>query len=105
ARAFQIAPSWVRPVAIDTSSEGGEIMGERASRLRSFAGAFFFAAALLFVLAGFAQGSAYTIGPRTLATGPSPFVPGCGGPGEAGPTSFNSEDTEIEPWVAVDPTD
>ena len=45
-------------------------MEERASRLRWFAGAFFFAATLLFVLAGFAQASTYTIGPRTLATGP-----------------------------------
>jgi hypothetical protein len=75
------------------------------SRPRKFAGVFCFMGALLLVLAGIAQASVYTIGPTTLATGPSPFAPGCGGPGEGGPTSFNSEGTEVEPWVAVDPTD
>ena len=80
-------------------------MGEWASRLRWFAGAFFFGVVFLFALVGIAQASVYTVGPRTLATGPSPFAPGCGGPHEALPTSVNYQDTEIEPWVAVDPTD
>jgi hypothetical protein len=79
-------------------------MDERRSRLR-LVGAFVFLATAFFAFGGIAQAGPYTIGARTLATGPSPFPPGCGGPGEAGPTSFNSEGTEIEPWAAVDPTD
>jgi hypothetical protein len=44
----------------------------------------------------------YTLGPQVLVSGPSPFV-GC--PiGSAGPTSVNYPNTEVEPQVAVNPT-
>ena len=44
----------------------------------------------------------YSLGPQVLASGPSPFV-GC--PiGSAGPTSVNYPNTEVEPQVAVNPT-
>ena len=36
-------------------------------------------------------------------TGPSPFAPGCGGPGEAGPSSVLYENGEVEPSVARQP--
>ena len=40
----------------------------------------------------------------TTASGPSPFAPGCGGPGEAFDSSVLYENAEVEPWVAVNPT-
>jgi hypothetical protein len=43
-----------------------------------------------------------TVSPLTQVTGPSPFVPGCAGPGHD-PTGTLFENGEVEPWVAVDP--
>jgi hypothetical protein len=50
-----------------------------------------------------------TTGP-TLASGASPFAAGCGGPGEGFHTAselpgVNFLDTEVEPWVEVNPQD
>jgi hypothetical protein len=57
------------------------------------------------VLAAPASAAPFTIGPLSTASGPSPFAPGCGGPGEAFDTSFNYLNAEVEPHVADDPTD
>ena len=43
-------------------------------------------------------------GPNT-ASDESPFAPGCGGPGEAAPSSVNYLSAEVESHVADDPTD
>jgi hypothetical protein len=80
-------------------------MEQGTPRPRRMLGALLFAGVVLFALTGVAQAGPYTIGTPSLATGPSPFSPGCGGPGEGVSTSFNFPDTEVEPWVAVDPTD
>jgi hypothetical protein len=65
------------------------------------------AAASLGALAFCAPASAapFTIGDLHTASGPSPFAPGCGGPGEAVATSFNYLNAEVESHVADDPTD
>jgi hypothetical protein len=65
------------------------------------------AAALLGVMALCAPASAspLTVGAMSPASGVSPFAPGCGEPGEAGPTSVNYLNAEVEPHVADDPTD
>ena len=41
----------------------------------------------------------------STASGPSPFAPGCGGPGEAAESSVNYFNAEVEPHLADDPTD
>jgi hypothetical protein len=54
-------------------------------------------------LAGAAQATTFTATAPLRVSGPSPFAPGCGGPGEAAATSFNYLNAEVEPWVAVNP--
>ncbi len=51
-----------------------------------------------------AQASTFALGPVTVASGPSPFAPGCGGPGEALSSSVNYQNAEVETHVAVNPT-
>lgn len=46
----------------------------------------------------------FTLGPVSVASGMSPFAPGCGGPGEASPSSLNYLNAEVETHVAVNPT-
>jgi hypothetical protein len=57
------------------------------------------AAVCLLLAASSAGAGTYTVAPLTLASGPSPFA-GCtiGGPGT------NYVNAEVEPWVAVNPT-
>src|SRR3954447_21938410 len=47
-----------------------------------------------------------TISPLTNVSVPSPFPPGCGGPTEGSTpgANFAYEDSEVEPWLAVSPT-
>jgi hypothetical protein len=65
------------------------------------------ALASLGVLAFCAPASAepLSVGPISTASGPTPFEDGCGGAGDAGPTSVNHLNAEVEPHVADDPTD
>ena len=42
-----------------------------------------------------------TASPLTLVTGPTPFTPGCNGAPQSGALYPNAE---VEPWVAVNPT-
>ena len=51
-----------------------------------------------------AQAAPFTLGPTSLASGPSPWAPGCGGTGEALPSSVNYLNAEVETRVAVNPT-
>lgn len=51
-----------------------------------------------------AQGAPLTPGPTTTASGPTPYAPGCGGPGEAAPSSVNYANAEVEVHLAVNPT-
>ena len=51
-----------------------------------------------------AQAAPFSLGTTSLASGPSPFPPGCGGPGEALPSSVNYQNAEVETHVAVNPT-
>ena len=51
-----------------------------------------------------ASADPFTLGDPVTVTGPSPFAPGCGGPGEAGPSSVLYQNGEVEPSVAVNPT-
>ncbi len=46
----------------------------------------------------------FSLGPATIASGASPFPPGCGGPGEASAGSVNYLNAEVETHVAVNPT-
>jgi hypothetical protein len=63
------------------------------------------AVGLAFLIAGVpAHASPFTLGPVSLVSGPSPFAPGCGGPGEAINTSVNYQNAEVETHVAVNPT-
>ncbi len=80
-------------------------MERRILRVRAPLIALASAGILCFALVGTAFAGPYTIGGLSQATGPSPFAPGCGGSGEGSATSFNFQDSEVEPWVAVDPTD
>jgi len=66
-----------------------------------------FAVAALALTAGAlpAQAAPFTLGPATVVSGLSPWEPGCGGPGEAAPTSVNYLNAEVETHVAVNPTD
>src|SRR5688500_9516607 len=51
-----------------------------------------------------AQAAPFTLGPTSIASGLSPFPPGCGGPGEAFDTSVLYQNAEVETHVAVNPT-
>jgi hypothetical protein len=53
-------------------------------------------------IAGTVAAGTYTAGPLSTASGPSPFAAGCEGGGQSG---TNYPNAEVEPWVAVDPTD
>jgi hypothetical protein len=66
------------------------------------------AAMTLLVVVGTAGANTYTLTGPTLASGASPFAPGCGGPGEGFHTSsevagVNFLNTEVEPWIQVNP--
>jgi hypothetical protein len=55
-----------------------------------------------------ASASTYTTTGPTLASGASPFAAGCGGPGEGFHTAsevpgVNFLNTEVEPWIEVNP--
>jgi hypothetical protein len=52
-----------------------------------------------------ASAAPLTVGPLHLASGASPFSPGCGGPGEAAANSVNYFNAEVESHLADDPTD
>jgi hypothetical protein len=52
-----------------------------------------------------AQAAPFTLGPTSIASGLSPWPPGCGGPGEASPGSVLYQNAEVETHVAVNPTD
>ncbi len=60
----------------------------------------------LFVAIGAATAHAapFVLGPTSLASGVSPWAPGCGGPGEALSSSVNYRNAEVETHVAVNPT-
>jgi hypothetical protein len=51
-----------------------------------------------------AQAAPFTLGPTSMASGLSPWAPGCGGPGEALASSVNYLNAEVETHVAVNPT-
>jgi len=55
-------------------------------------------------VAGPAQAAPFTLGPVSVASGVSPFPPGCGGPGEASPESVLFQNAEVETHAAVNPT-
>ncbi len=59
------------------------------------------AATLIAALAAPGQAAPFKSGKLTRVTGPSPFAPGCEGGGQSG---TNFENAEVEPSVAVDPT-
>jgi hypothetical protein len=68
------------------------------------------AAMTLLLVVGTAGANTYTVTGPTLASGASPFAPGCGGPGEGFHTStevaeVNFLNTEVEPWIQVNPQD
>jgi hypothetical protein len=63
------------------------------------------AACSLALVAAPVQADPLMLGPITQATGPSPFAPGCGGPGEASPGSVLYQNAEVETHLAVNPTD
>src|SRR4029079_2693209 len=56
------------------------------------------------VAAAPAHASAFALGPVSIASGVSPFAPGCGGPGEALNSSVNYQNAEVETHGAVNPT-
>jgi len=61
-------------------------------------------ALVLAVAAAPAHASPFALGPVSIASGVSPFAPGCGGPGEALSSSVNYQNAEVETHVAVNPT-
>jgi hypothetical protein len=68
------------------------------------------AAASPAVAVAVASANTYTTTGPTLASGASPFSPGCGGPGEGFHTAsevpgVNFPNTEVEPWFEVNPQD
>jgi hypothetical protein len=68
-----------------------------------------FAAMAACIAVGTAGANPYMVtGPTLASGGASPFAAGCGGPGEAFHTStepvpVNFPDTEVEPWIEVNP--
>jgi hypothetical protein len=68
------------------------------------------ATTLIVAVAAVSANTYTTTGPTDASAGPSPFPPGCGGPGEDFHTAsevapVNSPSTEIEPWFEVNPQD
>src|SRR6266511_488268 len=59
-----------------------------------------FAAALIVVVASPSSAGVFTVTPLSVVSGPSPFA-GCNLPGQPGTNFTNSE---VEPWVEVNPT-
>jgi len=59
--------------------------------------------ALVFMIVGSAAASNFTVSPLTLVSGPSPFA-GCTIGGRSDGSSVNYVNSEVEPWVAVNPT-
>ena len=59
----------------------------------------------LVVISPPASAAPLALGLAHTASGPSPFTPGCGGPGDASPGSVNSLNAEVESHLADDPTD
>jgi hypothetical protein len=51
-----------------------------------------------------AHAAPFSLGPTHVASGLSPFAPGCGGPGEASANSVLYQNAEVETHVAVNPT-
>ena len=51
-----------------------------------------------------AQAAPFALGLTTTASDASPFLPGCGGPGEAAADSVNYQNAEVETHSAVNPT-
>ena len=51
-----------------------------------------------------ASANPFTLDPVSVASGVSPFPPGCGGPGEAFETSVLYQNAEVETHSAVNPT-
>jgi hypothetical protein len=67
-------------------------------------------ASLVIGVAAASANTYLTTGPTDASAGPSPFPPGCGGPGEAFHTAsdvtpLNFPGTEVEPWIEVNPQD
>jgi len=62
------------------------------------------AVVVLGVFAGPAGASTFSLGPMSTASGASPFPPGCGGAGEEFDSSVLYQNAEVEPSVAVNPT-
>jgi hypothetical protein len=73
--------------------------------MRGLIGVTAVAVALLCAFAAPASAGPFALTGPTTASGPSPFPPGCGGPGEAFASSVLYENAEVEPYVAVNPTD
>jgi hypothetical protein len=63
-------------------------------------------AALAWTLASSASAAPLTVTPPVGISVPSPFPPGCGGPTEGNipGANFNFPNSEVEPWLAVSPT-
>ncbi len=59
--------------------------------------------ALVFMAVGSAAAGSVTVSPLTLVSGPSPFA-GCTIGGRSDGSSVNYVNSEVEPWVAVNPT-
>ncbi len=69
------------------------------------------AATSVLVVVGTAGANTYLVtGPTLASGGATPFAPGCGGPGEGFHTptevaGVNFPNTEVEPWIQVNPQD
>src|SRR3954447_22077312 len=72
--------------------------------MRSVLVAAVLAVAMVCALATSAGATTFAPTGPTTASGPSPFAPGCGGPGEAFESSVLYENAEVEPYAAVNPT-
>jgi hypothetical protein len=59
---------------------------------------------LSMVGAGAASASSFGVGPLVQVSGASPIPAGCIGDGDAPATSVNFYNSEVEPWLAVDPS-
>ena len=62
------------------------------------------AAVGLVIGASSASAAPFTLGPTSVVSGLSPFLPGCGGVGEASAGSVLYQNAEVETHVAVNPT-
>jgi hypothetical protein len=63
-------------------------------------------AALAWTLASSASAAPLTVTPPVDISTPTPFPPGCGGPTEGNfpGANFNFPNSEVEPWLAISPT-